>query len=172
MAKRQYVAPNRADVVWRSVPSLSGIEASHDGRIRDTVGEFRQYRRVRQYLCVFIRTRLRLVHRLVLEAFVGPPPTVSHEGAHLNGNAQDNRATNLVWATHAENMAMDRGNNHAHRRTQNPSAKLTEADVASIRHAYQQRRSSFWGRRDLARKYGISEQQTLRNAQGRQGGWA
>jgi hypothetical protein len=44
------------------------------------------------------------VHRLVLEAFVGPAP----EGAltrHLNGDCRDNRLENLAWGTAAENAA-------------------------------------------------------------------
>lgn len=43
-----------------------------------------------------------LVHRLVLESFVGPCPT-GHEGAHLNGDRVDNRLVNLQWCTHEEN---------------------------------------------------------------------
>ncbi|AWY05488.1 HNH endonuclease [Gordonia phage Morrissey] len=42
------------------------------------------------------------VHRLVLEAFVGPCPS-GMETRHLNGNPKDNRLENLVWGTSAEN---------------------------------------------------------------------
>lgn len=43
------------------------------------------------------------VHRLVLEAFVGPCPT-GMETRHRNGDPADNRLGNLSWSTHAENM--------------------------------------------------------------------
>jgi len=47
--------------------------------------------------------RVRMVHVLVLEAFVGPRPE-GLEGCHGNGDPQDNRVTNLRWDTHHENM--------------------------------------------------------------------
>lgn len=44
------------------------------------------------------------VHRLVLEAFVGPCPD-GMEGCHANGNPADNRLENLRWDTHSSNVA-------------------------------------------------------------------
>ena len=45
------------------------------------------------------------VHRLVCEAFNGPPPFEGAVVRHLNGIKTDNRATNLAWGTKAENTA-------------------------------------------------------------------
>ena len=42
------------------------------------------------------------VHRLVLEAFVGPCPP-GEEARHLNGIRHDNRLANLAWGTRIEN---------------------------------------------------------------------
>lgn len=42
------------------------------------------------------------VHRLVLEAFVGPCPP-GMETRHLNGNPKDNRLENLAWGSATEN---------------------------------------------------------------------
>lgn len=42
------------------------------------------------------------VHRLVLFAFTGPPPTGT-EACHNNGDAGDNAPANLRWDTHLEN---------------------------------------------------------------------
>lgn len=49
-------------------------------------------------------TRYWAIHRLVLEAFVGPCPE-GMETRHLNGVRNDNRLSNLRWDTHAENIA-------------------------------------------------------------------
>lgn len=46
------------------------------------------------------------VHRLVLAAFIGPPPP-DHEVLHLNHVASDNRLCNLRYGTRSENVKMD-----------------------------------------------------------------
>jgi len=48
----------------------------------------------------------RLVHQLVLEAFVGPRPE-GHEVLHLNHTPTDNCLYNLKYGTRSENMRMD-----------------------------------------------------------------
>jgi len=42
------------------------------------------------------------VHRLVAEAFLGPPPD-GMECRHLDGNPKNNHITNLAWGTRSEN---------------------------------------------------------------------
>lgn len=46
----------------------------------------------------------KLVHRVILETFVGPCPD-GMEARHLNGNRQDNRKSNLAWGTPIENAS-------------------------------------------------------------------
>ncbi len=48
--------------------------------------------------------RMRYVHQLVLEAFVGPCPS-GLECRHLDGNPDNNQLENLRWGTRLENMA-------------------------------------------------------------------
>jgi hypothetical protein len=45
------------------------------------------------------------VHRLVCLAFHGVPGPEQTDCAHLNHNSLDNRASNLAWQTHSENVA-------------------------------------------------------------------
>lgn len=76
-----------------------------------------------------------LVHRLVLEAFVGPCPE-GMECRHLNGNPADNRLENLRWGTHADNM-QDRvvhGTNC--RGAAHYKAVLTDEQVREIKRRY------------------------------------
>ena len=54
-------------------------------------------------------TKAFLVHRLVLEAFVGPCPP-GMEACHWNDDPADNRLANIRWASRNENM-LDRTRN-------------------------------------------------------------
>lgn len=65
------------------------------------------------------------VHVLVLEAFVGPCPSPAHEGAHGNGVRDDNRVSNLRWATRVEN-------NHDRYRHGTAGLRFTPDDVRTI----------------------------------------
>ncbi len=44
------------------------------------------------------KEHLKQIHRLVLEAFVGPCPP-NHQSNHINGRKDDNRVENLEWVT-------------------------------------------------------------------------
>lgn len=46
------------------------------------------------------------IHRLVCEAFHGPPPFPNAVVIHFNENALDNRPENLRWGTQKENLNM------------------------------------------------------------------
>jgi HNH endonuclease len=44
------------------------------------------------------------IHRLVLEAFIGPPSRESLECRHLDGRPSNNNVVNLAWGTRRENI--------------------------------------------------------------------
>jgi hypothetical protein len=141
---------------WRAIPGFEDYESSSLGRIRsiDRVkpvpGRWggAPLRRLKGkvlkpklhtggYLNVYTTGRVYLfVHRAVAMAFHGLPPTRKHEAAHLNGNRQDNRPENIVWATPIENAAHKaiHGTNVAGER--NALSKLMAGQVLEIIRRY------------------------------------
>ena len=107
---------------WRAVVGWEGLyEVSSLGRVRSLDRATSHYcggtltRQGRElkpretpsgHLLVALSAHRRMynrrVHRLVLEAFVGPCPE-GMEVRHLNGHPADNRVENLVWGTRSEN---------------------------------------------------------------------
>lgn len=73
-----------------------------------------------------------LVHRLVLEAFVGPRGE-GYECRHLNGNRKDNNLANICWGTPAENLADKIAHGGVTHGERNGRAILTAEIVASVR---------------------------------------
>jgi len=104
---------------WRSITGLEGsYEVSDRGRVRSlprvVVGKDGvRYRRRGQmlkpvlqptgYYTVGVRQKVRTIHSLVAEAFIGPRPD-GLEVCHNNGHSLDNRAQNLRYGTTSENQ--------------------------------------------------------------------
>lgn len=101
---------------WRPIPGREGIyEVSDHGRVRSlwrrtSGGQHEGLLRGSITAEGYRRVELRrdggrdpqYVHRLVLEAFVGPCPD-GMEACHGPGGSLDNRVVNLRWDTSAEN---------------------------------------------------------------------
>lgn len=138
---------------YYSVSNLGRVKRIKDGTGNTKIGRILKvsqdklgYGRVG--LCVLGEKQKHLyVHRLVAESFIGTKP----EGAevnHKNGHKNDNRAHNLEWTTHTENIrhafsALGKQNprgevwHKIHSKTipkgrQCYCAKLTESQVLSI----------------------------------------
>jgi hypothetical protein len=71
---------------------------------------------------------------------------------HLNGNAADNRVSNLAYGTHAENQHDMLAHGTAQIGVRNKNARLTDADVVAIRAAWLRGERQV----DLAARYGVS----------------
>jgi hypothetical protein len=83
---------------WRPVVGAPNYEVSNLGRVRSLPGGHRKGGVLKASKHMF------QVHRVVLKAFVGPPPFEGAVCRHLNGIADDNRVENLTWGTHSENL--------------------------------------------------------------------
>lgn len=73
------------------------------------------------------------VHTLVANTFLGAPPFVGAVIAHNDGNKQNNRVSNLRWATAVDNQADRARHNTRLAGSRVFGAKLKEADIPVIR---------------------------------------
>ncbi|MET9329469.1 NUMOD4 motif-containing HNH endonuclease [Tsukamurella sp. NPDC003166] len=104
-----------ATEIWKPIPRFNGAyEVSNLGRLRSLrhgaprVMKLHTKQGTLPYFAATIAIggdhRPWLIHRLVLEAFVGDPTEAGMHGCHRNGDPQDNRPENLYWGTVSENI--------------------------------------------------------------------
>lgn len=107
-----YEVSDRGNVrsLARVVVYKTGAKRWHPGRVLAQRTNEDGYRMVALYRNTKRYTRL--VHRVVLEAFVGPCPP-GMETRHLNNDPADNRLENITWGTPSENnLDTVRAGNH------------------------------------------------------------
>lgn len=92
------------------------------------------------------------VHRLVLTAFVGPPPK-GYQCGHLDGSRTNNMLSNLKWITSSENQLHRRLHGTSAQGEANGFSKLTDEKVRRMRARYAQGNI---GIRALAKQFGIT----------------
>lgn len=142
---------------WRRIPAFPLYEVSSSGRVRRWVTG----RQLTTYPTNFGHLKVhcgrsgrdKLVHRLVLEAFVGPCPD-GMECRHLNGDPSDNRLDNLAWGSHEENMQDSVRHGTRARGRDNGNSKLTAEQVADIRRQYA---TGLVSQRSLAERFSVSQ---------------
>ena len=140
------------DEQWRMAVGFPYYEVSDHGRVRSFITPYgtdkrlnsprilHLYRTQRGYLQVWLYhnrknkrgRKAALVHKLVLEAFIGKRPD-GFVCRHLDGNSENNRLSNLCWGTQLENMNDKYLHGNALTGERNPRAKLTKSDVLEIR---------------------------------------
>lgn len=145
----------------RRVKLREGTTRFHKGRILKLILRHNGYYRVN-----LRGTTQKLVHRLVLEAFVGLCPK-GMECRHLNGIKTDNKLANLAWGTRNENMQDRIKNGNINRGEQRWSSKLTESDVFEIR----EKLSMGVSHSIIAKQYGVSRSQIGNIANKKKWGW-
>ena|ERR1051326_4265114 len=86
---------------WRACPSWPHYEVSNLGRVRRIIRRYGNYGLRKPYLITTGYWYLVMrhpgrkslavgVHRLIAEAFIGPPPTPEHHVAHADGTRTNN----------------------------------------------------------------------------------
>lgn len=136
-----------AYIVHRDIPGFPGYAVGTDGSVwsRRTYGSSGRidetWHQIRPqpahgYLGVILRRAgkscPRRVHRIVMEAFVGPRP-VGMECCHGNGNRRDNRWDNLRWDTSVANHADTIRHGRSTRGARASCVKLVESQIPEIR---------------------------------------
>lgn len=175
------MADANSTVTYRAIPDAVGYRVGDDGSVWSCLqrvyagGEGRgvSYQPCGEWLRltpsvvaggysgVDIHGEHRLVHRLVLEGFVGPRPQ-GMGAAHNNGNPADNRLSNLRWATPASNQA-DRVHHATHSRGERHGQhKLTGQDIRDITRLA----DSGFSRAAIGRQFGIHPSTVRRIAKG------
>ena len=122
---------------WRPVRGFPGYEVSSLGRVRDLYGLRKTSPDKDGYPRLHLRKDkkqyYRGVHRLVCEAFHGPPPFQGAQALHRDGNKSNTSPDNLYWGTHKQNMLdMVKSGTHC-RGERHPDAQLTAEQVSCIR---------------------------------------
>lgn len=98
----------------------------------------------------------RLVHRLVLETFVGPCPP-GMESCHGVGGQQDNSRKNLSWDTKQNNLNRDRvRDGTSNRGEQHGMARLNSLTIRVIRRSYGRRGIGGLSAKALAAVFGLA----------------
>lgn len=149
--------------IWKTIDGFPKYQVSNFGKVRGIgrhgntykplrLANFRGYRTVLLYPG---RIRRR-IHRLVLEAFVGPKPSPEHVACHLNDIKDDNRVENLVWGTSKENHQHSVKNGTANI-INHPMAKLTVTQVLEIKKRYRRYSYSRSNVAELAIEYSVSK---------------
>jgi len=154
---------NNMDVLV-PIPGSEGYFATRDGRIfssrrRRTV-ELRQCMDSWGYksLSILVDGRLKTtrVHILILKAFQGPRPP-NAVSRHLDGNKENNSASNLAWGTQSQNVldCVKHGTQICLRRgADRPMAKLQTLDVIAIREHYKR---GHYTQAKLGQMFGIDQ---------------
>lgn len=169
-------APQFEQEEWRPIADCDGFyEVSSLGRIRSTMPikgnrgpRLLSLQLTKGYPCVKLRipgtqtSRWHRVHRLVVEAFIGPIPE-GYEVNHIDAQRTNNVPTNLELVTRTENMAHCRSLGRLAIGVRSGKARISEADVRAIRAS----RADGVPLDEIAQRFGISKQHVSGIAKGR-----
>jgi len=155
---------------WKAIPNFSRYEASDYGRLRSL-----NYKCSGRIVVLkpaiakdgYAQTMLQgdngkyysyKVHKFVAITFLGneyPELEINHK----DGVKTNNYLSNLEYMTRSENVqhSFDNGLQVSLKGSKNPASKLTEQDVKDIRQHVANFEGRYYGRKELALKYGVTE---------------
>lgn len=159
-----------ADVEYRDIPGFVGYRIGNDGsvwscRVRGPgsfrIGKWYRMKATKSNSTGHVRVGLYngksathcFIHRLVLEAFVGPCPEGMECRHFPDGDPTNNHVGNLIWGTPKQNAADRMVQGSERYGVANNKAKLTDELVREIRTRY----SSGGKQVDLAEQFGVSQ---------------
>lgn len=152
------------DEVWRAVVGFPGYEVSDQGRVRSLrrtnprlmTPEIDEDGYSRLALVRDGRYVHQLVHRMVAMAFNGPAPEGMPICRHGDNNAANNRPSNLVWGTQADNMADKNLHGTAQIGSKHPMAVITEEIAVQVKARLQPGKQPRGRLRQISRELGVS----------------
>ena len=153
-----------AVIDWK--PICSHYEVSDNGIVKRTRWDLLKPHKINSgYYCVSIHGRTYCIHRLVLEAFIGPSDL---DVNHKDGNKLNNNLSNLEYVTRSDNAkhAFRLGLQKPMQGINSPQAKLTNEKVYRIRALYDSRTP----RKNIAEEFDVCVQ--LINRIGRRVRWS
>lgn len=167
---------------WKPIPGFSRYEASNLGNLRSL-----NYKKSRKIKVLkpglsdgYLKTMLLSddgkyyswsVHKWVALAWLGP--RFEFEVNHKSGIKTDNSIQNLEYCTRAQNIqhSVDNGLQKPMPGSLNGNSKLTEKQVLEIRAYVKGSEKRYYGREELAKKYGVSSAHIKDIVSGRRGAW-
>ncbi len=114
----------------KSLDRINSLGRSYKGKVLSHIVGPHGYHTIN--VCRNGEQKPKLVHRLVLAAFVGPAP-VGHQCCHKNDIKADNALANLRWDTPASNSADALRNGKKYVGEAHLGAKLCNVDIHLIR---------------------------------------
>lgn len=76
------------------------------------------------------------IHLLVLSHFVGPKPSLKHQGHHKDTNKRNNWYTNLEWLLDSDHSKLISGELKSNPGEKNGRARMTQDQVLKMRKLY------------------------------------
>lgn len=107
-------------------PKFINYGLTKDGRVWSIISNrfLKPQRNTDGHYHVGINGKTRLIHRLILETFIGECPN-DMECRHLDGNSKNNNLNNITWGTHSDNVRdAVKHNNHVNQKISNDTVRL------------------------------------------------